>query len=96
MDVNAESNMVSLQVEYPESFSRGLLLLKVFLGWLYVGIPNGIILILRFIVVILILIGAWFAVPFTGNYPASWHKFVVDTIRWNRSLEELFFPSHSD
>ena len=39
-----EYSPVSLEVEYPERLSRGHALLKFFLGWLYVGIPHGIIL----------------------------------------------------
>jgi hypothetical protein len=32
---------VKFSMDYPESLSRGTLLLKTFLGWLYVGIPQG-------------------------------------------------------
>ena len=35
---------VTFDIEYPESLSRLHLLLKSFLGWIYVGIPHGIIL----------------------------------------------------
>jgi hypothetical protein len=74
---------VKLSVEYPESLRRGLLLLRVFLGWLYVGIPHVIVLWLRMIVVFVILFLAWWVVLFTGNYPESWHNFVVGTYRWS-------------
>ena len=41
---DAGSAPVRLGVEYPEQLSRLHLLLKVFLGWLYVCMPHGIIL----------------------------------------------------
>ena len=80
--MDSGGDTVDLHVPYPPSLSRGLLLLKVFFGFLYVGIPHGIILALRYIVVYIILFLAWWVVLFTGNYPESWHGFVVDTLRW--------------
>lgn len=70
-------------VDFPlVHIGRGQLLLRSFFGWLYVGIPHGIVLYVRFIGTWFVMIGAWFSVLFTGKYPASWHTFVVGTFRW--------------
>lgn len=39
--INGKSDRVSLEVEYPERLSRLLLILRVFFGWIYVGIPHS-------------------------------------------------------
>ena len=40
----ASNNLVELAVEYPQRLSRLHLLLKSLLGFLYVGVPHGLIL----------------------------------------------------
>ena len=35
---------VDVRIQRPESLSKGLAILKFFLGWIYVGIPHGLIL----------------------------------------------------
>ena len=61
---------------------RGQLLLRTFFGWLYVGIPHILCLYVRMFASFVLIFLAWFAVLFTGKYPASWHKFNVGTFRW--------------
>ena len=68
---------VTVEVEYPEKLSRGWLLLKLLLGWLYVGIPHFIILWLYGILVALVTLIAFFAILFTGKYPRGLFNFVV-------------------
>ena len=81
--VNATDEHTSLEVEYPESLSRGILLLKSFFGAFYVALPHGFILYFRFIWgMILGFLGFW-SILFTGRYPESWHTFNVETIRWS-------------
>lgn len=74
---------VNLSVDYPEKLSRGKLLLKVFLGWLYVGIPHGIILYLYAIAVSVVSFIAFWVVLFTGRYPKGMFDFVVGYMRWS-------------
>lgn len=62
--------------------SRRDMLLRTFLGWLYVGIPHGFILYFRGIGTLFLLIFAFFSVLFTREYPENWHRFNVGTIRW--------------
>ncbi len=78
---------VNLDIEYPEKLSRGLLLLKVFFGWLYVGIPHGIILWLYGIAVAVIMFIAFWAILFTGKYPRGMYDFVVGYMRWSVRVE---------
>ena len=73
---------VTLTVEYPEKLSRGWLLLKVFFGWLYVGIPHGIILMLYEIAVGVVLFISFWAILFTGKFPKGMFDFVVGFYRW--------------
>jgi hypothetical protein len=76
------SDAVHLDLERPASISRGLTLLRLFFGWLYVGIPHGVCLGLRAIWSGVLGFLAWFTILFGGKYPAGWHAFNVGTTRW--------------
>lgn len=71
-----------LEVPYPEQISRSLVLLRFFFGVIFVGIPHGLVLYFRILIGSFISFFAWFAVLFTGEYPKSWHRFIVGTLRW--------------
>ncbi len=73
---------VKFNVEYPEKLSRGILLLKTFLGWIYVGIPHGIILFFYGIAVAVVTFIAWWVILFTGKYPKGMFTFVEKFYRW--------------
>ena len=73
---------VTLTVEYPERLSRGWVLLKVLFGWLYVGIPHGIILWLYGIAVGIVTFIAFWAILFTGKFPRGMFDFIVGYTRW--------------
>ena len=79
---NGTSESVTLEVEYPEKLSRGLLLLRTFFGFFYVGIPHGFCLAFRGWATCFIAFLAWWVVLFTGKYPDTWHAFNVGTYRW--------------
>ncbi len=80
--LNGTDDKTSLEVEYPETLSRGLLLLRTFFGFFYVMIPHGVVLYLRMIASQIIMFIAWWVVLFTGSYPESMHEFNVGTIRY--------------
>ena len=80
--LDAEDEALVLEIENPESLSRGLLLLKVFFGFIYVYIPHMFILFFRMIGTMFLIFLAFWAVLFTGKYPAGWHAFNVGTMRW--------------
>lgn len=73
---------VKLSIDYPERLSRGVLLLKFFFGWLYVGIPHGIILWLYGIAVFVVVFISWWAILFTARYPKWAFNFVLGYLRW--------------
>jgi hypothetical protein len=81
--LNAEDEHVVVEMPYPESLDRGVLLLKVFFGFFYVLIPHGFILLFRTLATLVLIFLSWWAVLFTGSYPQSWHEFNVGTFRWS-------------
>jgi hypothetical protein len=80
--INAQDDKVTFELPYPEKLSRGLLLLRIFFGWIYVGIPHGFLLFFRGIATLVIMFLAWWVVLFTGKYPESFHLFVIGLVRW--------------
>jgi hypothetical protein len=80
--INSTDENTNLKVDYPESLSRGTLLLKVFFGWIYVMIPHGFILFFLYIGAMVVMFLAFWIVLFTGKYPVSMHNYMVGLIRW--------------
>ncbi|MCU0360699.1 MAG: DUF4389 domain-containing protein [Bacteroidia bacterium] len=99
--LNAEDPNVTLTLVYPQTLSRGILLLRTFLGIFYVLIPHGFILFFRMFLVYIYMFFGWWIVLFTGKYPKGMHEFIVDTLRWSTrvGLYMLFltdkYPSFS-
>jgi hypothetical protein len=80
--LNVQDENVAFEMPYPERLSRGLLLLRLFFGWIYVGIPHGFMLFFRAIATGVIIFLSWWVVLFTGRYPESFHQFVTGMLRW--------------
>lgn len=80
------SYQVTLTVDYPERLSRGLVILKALFGWLYVGIPHGIILYFYGIAVGVVTFIAFWAILFTGRFPRGMFDFVVGYMRWSNNV----------
>ena len=80
--IDVQDENVTFEMPYPEKLSRGLLLLRLFFGWIYVGIPHGFMLFFRAIATWVIMFLAWWVVLFTGKYPQSFHEFAVGLVRW--------------
>lgn len=75
-----EEQAVHLAIAYPDAKSelqRGMPLVK----WL-LAIPHYIVLAFLFIATVFCVIGAWFAVMFTGRYPRPLFEFIVGFLRW--------------
>ena len=77
---------VLVYVEYPESLSRRHMLLKFFLGWVYAGIPHGILLLLYGIAVYVVWFISFWVILFTGSYPEGMFRFVEAYSRWDLRL----------
>jgi hypothetical protein len=73
---------VKYSVEYPEKLSRGILILRTLLGWIYVGVPHGVCLMLYGIACGVVLFISWWAVLFTGKFPKSLFDFLLGYFRW--------------
>jgi hypothetical protein len=80
-----------LTVDYPEKLSRGILILRLFFGWLYLMIPHGICLAVYGIAAFLVTVIAFFAVLFTGRYPQGMFDFVVGLYRWQMRVNGYMF-----
>jgi len=85
--VNGTSDKVELTIPYQESYSRGEALLRFIFGAIYIGVPHGFCLFFRSLATAVLTSIAWFAVLFTGKYPAGWHAFNVGTLRWSLNVE---------
>jgi len=82
---------VTYQVEYPEKLSRGMLLLKIFFGWLYVGIPHGFCLFFYQIAACIVLFISFWAILFTGKFPRGMFDFVIGWIRWQSRVNAYMY-----
>jgi hypothetical protein len=80
--MTSKDENTEIDMEYPEKLSQGLLLLRMFFGYIYVMIPHGIVLMFRFIGLYFVILIAWFAVLFTGKYPEGMFNFAAGTMRW--------------
>jgi hypothetical protein len=79
-----EQQWVRLDVPYPDAkreLNRWLPLVK----WL-LAIPHYIALFFLYLAAIIMVIGAWFAILFTGRYPRGIFDFVEGVIRWHNRV----------
>jgi Domain of unknown function (DUF4389) len=79
-----EQQWVRLDFPYPDArrdLNRWLPLVKWFLA-----IPHYIVLFFLYLAVIVVVIGAWFAILFTGRYPRGIFDFVEGVIRWHNRV----------
>ncbi len=77
---------VNYGVEYPEKSSRLWVLARIFLGWLYIGIPHGIFCLAYGTVAFFVAVLSFLAILITGRYPLSWFDFLI---RFNRYICRL-------
>ncbi len=84
-----EEQHVHLELDYPDAqndLNRWLPLVKWFLA-----IPHYLVLIVLFIGSIFAIIGAWFAILFTGRYPRGIFDFIEGVMRWGLRVEAYAF-----
>ena len=86
---------VVVEIPYPETLSRGTLLLKFFFGWLYVAIPHAFCLFFLAIGVYVVLFLGWWIILFTGQLPVGMHNFLVGFLRWNQRVN-LYLANMTD
>lgn len=83
---NNDDTISNIELEYPETTSRGTTLLRALFGVFYVYIPHVFVLLFRSIAGSVLMFLAWWVVLFTGKYPQSWHEFNVGTLRWSTRI----------
>jgi len=74
---------VKLTINRLDRYSRGELLLRAILGFLYIDIPHSVCLAFFGIVSVIITFISWWSILFTGRYPRSLFEFQVGMYRWN-------------
>lgn len=77
-----EKHPATLNCEYQGEWSRGILLLRMFFGFIYVLIPHMFCLMFYGIAASFINFIAFWIILFTGKYPENMFKFVVGMYRW--------------
>jgi Domain of unknown function (DUF4389) len=89
-----EEQYVRLDLTYPNvsnDLNRWLPLVKWFLA-----IPHYVVLIFLHVGVFFAVIGAWFAILFTGRYPRGSFDFVVGVMRWSNRVGAYAFVLVTD
>jgi predicted membrane-bound dolichyl-phosphate-mannose-protein mannosyltransferase len=83
---------VQLSIIKPEKHSKkmALLFVLVLIPKLVYLVPHLVILYALNIAAFVIAILGNFAVLFTGKFPASWHKFITDILRWQVRVNAFF------
>jgi hypothetical protein len=84
-----ERQYVELGIAYPdarEGLNRWLPLVK----WL-LAIPHYIVLFFLYIGAVFVVIGAWFAILFTGRYPRGLFDYVEGVLRWHNRVVSYAF-----
>jgi len=79
-----DEQAVHLEIDYPDAqrtLNRWLPLVK----WL-LAIPHYVALLLLYLAALIAVIGAWFAILFTGRYPRGIFDFVEGVMRWQNRV----------
>jgi hypothetical protein len=89
-----ERQAVTLDYPYPDvprDLNRWLPLVKWFLA-----IPHYVVLILLYIGAVVLVIGAWFAILFTGRMPRGIFEYLVGVGRWSNRVVAYAFALVTD
>jgi len=83
---SSPSYPATFEIAYPSDLNRWLPLVKWFLA-----IPHYVVLLFLDLGVLFGVIGAWFAILFTGRYPRAIFDFVVGVLRWTNRVSAYAF-----
>src|SRR5687768_12459459 len=91
MEQSASNTEFAFEIVRQEKYSRGELLLRSFLGNIYMVIPHLFLLFFMSIASGILGFIAWWAVLFTAEYPRSFFDFQVRVLRWSTRLQARIF-----
>jgi Domain of unknown function (DUF4389) len=83
--------MLTFEVQHQPVYSRGELLLRSFLGWIYIAIPHALAIFIFAIALWFMSIGAFFIILFTGVTPKWYYDMVVQLQRWSLRLSARLY-----
>lgn len=88
-----EDQAVHLDFPYPDMthMNRWLPLVK----WL-LAVPHYVVLLFLWVIALVVVVEAWFAILFTGSYPRSLFNYVVGVIRWTNRVNAYAFTLVTD
>ena len=93
--LRAQDNYTTLVIDYPERISRKLTIMRLLFGTIYVVLPHFFILFFRTLWGAILSFLAFWVVLFTAEYPAHWHAFLVENIRWEYRVK-LYLTNMTD
>ena len=70
-------------IRYQETYSRGELLLRAFIGFLYIALPHALILIFLLMWSSLLNFVTFWAILITGRFPESMFNYQLNLQRWS-------------
>ncbi len=82
---------MKLTILHQETNSRLELLLRTFLGWLYIYLPHGFLLFFVGIWSAILTFISFFIILFTGKYPQSYFEFQVGLYQWHLRVNAAMF-----
>jgi hypothetical protein len=84
--MQGKDDATTVDITYPETLNRGMVVVRFLFGVFYVFIPHIFILYFRALFVsILSFVGFWI-VLFTGQLPQNFHEWIVGQMRWTTRL----------
>lgn len=78
---------VRYEIDYPDRLSRW----KVFVWKIITSIPHLFVLVVLYLTLVVVVPIAWFAILFTGRYPAGLHTYVVGVMRWGARVQAYLY-----
>ncbi|MEN9639243.1 MAG: hypothetical protein RLZZ262_1111 [Bacteroidota bacterium] len=88
---NGSDTETKLEIEYQASYSRGLVLARLFFGLFYIMIPHGFCLFFLSLAAAFVKVFAFWIVLITAKYPKGLHDFMVGVIRWNTKVGAYYY-----
>lgn len=83
--------MLTFEIQHQKEYSRGELLLRTFLGWLYIAIPHALALLIFAIALWFMSFASFFIILFTGVTPQWYYDYVVGLQRWSLRVSSRLY-----